>query len=89
MGQVFLLALTASVNPTLVAATSVMLLLANPAKLMTGYLLGALMTRITLGGLALVAAWGLWTGRHERFSERRRARRAAKADEGRPSGGGS
>jgi hypothetical protein len=41
--------LTASLNPTLVAATTVMLLLPSPAKLMAGYLLGALMTSITLG----------------------------------------
>ena len=49
MGQVILLSLTASLNPTLVAATTVMLLLDNPAKLMLGYLLGAYMTSITLG----------------------------------------
>ena len=49
MGQVFLLALTASLNPTLVAATTVMLLLDRPKKLMLGYLAGALMTSITLG----------------------------------------
>lgn len=48
MGQVFLLALTASLNPTLVAATSVMLL-ESPVKLIGGYVLGALMTSITLG----------------------------------------
>jgi hypothetical protein len=46
---VILLSLTASLNPTLVAATSVMLLLESPAKLMAGYLVGALMTSITLG----------------------------------------
>jgi hypothetical protein len=49
MEQVILLSLTASLNPTLVAATTVMLLLDNPAKLMLGYLLGALITSITLG----------------------------------------
>ena len=49
VGQVILLSLAASLNPTLVAATTVMLLLPDPAKLMTGYLLGALMTSITLG----------------------------------------
>jgi hypothetical protein len=49
MGQVILLALTASLNPTLVGATTVMLLLDKPAKLMLGYLLGAYMTSITLG----------------------------------------
>jgi hypothetical protein len=49
VGHVVLLSLTASLNPTLVAATTVMLLLPSPAKLMAGYLLGALMTSITLG----------------------------------------
>ena len=36
-------------NPTLVAATTVMLLLDKPARLMGGYLLGAYLTSITLG----------------------------------------
>ncbi len=49
MGEVILLSLTASLNPTLVGATTVMLLLPSPAKLMAGYLAGALMTSITLG----------------------------------------
>ena len=49
MGQVILLSLTASLNPTLVTATTAMLLLDKPAKLMLGYLLGAYMTSITLG----------------------------------------
>jgi hypothetical protein len=49
MGQVILLSLTASLNPTLVGATTVMLLLDRPVKLMAGYLLGAYMTSITLG----------------------------------------
>ena len=49
MGQVILLSLTASLNPTLVAATTVMLLLDRPAKLMLGYLVGACLTSITLG----------------------------------------
>lgn len=49
VGHVIVLSLTASLNPTLVAATTVMLLLSSPAKLMAGYLFGALMTSITLG----------------------------------------
>jgi hypothetical protein len=49
MSQVILLSLTASLNPTLVAATTVMLLLDKPARLMGGYLLGAYLTSITLG----------------------------------------
>ena len=113
MGQVILLSLTASLNPTLVAATTVMLLLDKPARLMLGYLLGAYVTSITLGLvivfsasnssttnttentlspavdialglLALVGAWAVWSGRHERFRERRQARKAAKPDKGPP-----
>jgi hypothetical protein len=49
MSQVILFSLTASLNPTLVAATTVMLLLDKPTRLMLGYLLGAYMTSITLG----------------------------------------
>jgi Sap, sulfolipid-1-addressing protein len=49
VGTVILLSLTASLNPTLVAATTVMLLLDRPVRLMGGYLVGALMTSITLG----------------------------------------
>ena len=49
MSQVVLLSLTASLNPTLVAATTVMLLLDKPPRLMGGYLLGAYVTSITLG----------------------------------------
>ena len=108
-----LLSLTASLNPTLVAATTVMLLLERPAKLMAGYLLGAYLTSITLGlvivfslsnssttnttqntlspavdiglgAIALAAAFVLYTGRHERLRERRRARKAAKPDKGPP-----
>jgi len=49
MGDVFLWALLAALNPTLVAASTLMMLLPNPRRLMLGYLLGALMTSITLG----------------------------------------
>jgi Sap, sulfolipid-1-addressing protein len=49
MSDVILLSLTASLNPTLVAATTVMLLLDRPVRLMGGYLLGAYITSITLG----------------------------------------
>jgi hypothetical protein len=43
------LSLTAALNPTLVAASTLMMLLDRPVRLMLGYLLGALMTSITLG----------------------------------------
>jgi len=49
VSRVLLFSLTASINPTLVAATTVMLLLPSPKKLMFGYLLGAYMTSITIG----------------------------------------
>jgi hypothetical protein len=49
VSRVFLFAFTAMLNPTLLAATTLMLLLPSPKKLMLGYLLGALLTSITLG----------------------------------------
>src|SRR5947209_11539229 len=49
MGEVVLLALTASLNPSLLTATTLMLLLDRPARLMAGYLAGAYMTSITVG----------------------------------------
>jgi hypothetical protein len=113
LGQVILLSLTAALNPTLLAATTVMLLLEHPSRLMLGYLAGAYITSITLGlvivfslsnsgaanttrhtlspavdialgAIALIAAWVLWSGRHERLQERRRARKAAKHAKGPP-----
>lgn len=49
MKQVLLFSLTAMANPTLLGVTTVMLLAENPKKLMLGYLLGALLTSVTLG----------------------------------------
>ena len=49
MGRVFTLSLTAALNPTLLAAVTVMLTLLSPKKLLTGYLAGAMITSITLG----------------------------------------
>lgn len=49
MGRVIAFSLTSAINPTLIAATTVMLLLPSPKRLMLGYLAGALMTSITLG----------------------------------------
>jgi hypothetical protein len=113
VGQVILLSLTASLNPTLLAASTVMLLLPSPSRLMLGYLLGAYITSITLGllivfslsdssvtstaentlspaadialgAIALVAAWAVWSGRHERRRERKRAQKEAQPDKGPP-----
>jgi Sap, sulfolipid-1-addressing protein len=110
MGDVFLWALLAALNPTLVAASTLMMLLPNPRRLMLGYLLGALMTSITLGliivfslegsstvsttqntlspiatmtlgVIALIAAWVLANARHQQAAEQRRAR---KRDKGPP-----
>ena len=47
--DVFVLSLTAALNPTLLAATTVMLVLDHPKRLLFGYLLGAMFTSITLG----------------------------------------
>ena len=58
MGDVFLLSLLAALNPVLVGASTVMLLLPNPKRLMLGYLLGALMTSITLGLVIVYALKG-------------------------------
>jgi len=105
--HVIVLALAAALNPTLVAASTVMMLLPNPKRLMLGYLLGALMTSITLGlviissfessdavsttentlspaatmalgGILLVAAFVLGTGRHRAVVARRRVRKQDK-----------
>jgi Sap, sulfolipid-1-addressing protein len=45
----YVYALAAALNPTLLAATTVMLLLDHPKRLLIGYLLGALLTSMTLG----------------------------------------
>jgi len=49
MGTVVLFSLTSMLNPTLLAASTLMMLLPNPARLMFGYLCGAMLTSITLG----------------------------------------
>ena len=58
---IFLLSLYAVVSPTLFAATTVMLLLPNPKRLMLGYLLGAYLTSITLGLLIVSLLHGTST----------------------------
>jgi Sap, sulfolipid-1-addressing protein len=49
MGEVIVLSFTAALNPTLVAASTLMLLLPHPRALMLGYLCGAMMMSITAG----------------------------------------
>jgi hypothetical protein len=56
MGKVLLFTLTATVNPTLIAVSTVMLLLPNPKRLMLGYLIGAYLTSITLGLVIVFSA---------------------------------
>ena len=51
-------AFLAALNPTLLGATTVMLLLDHPKRLLLGYLLGALMTSITLGLVIVFALDG-------------------------------
>lgn len=51
-------ALMSALNPTLLAAVTVMLLLPNPKRLMLGYLLGAYLTSITIGMLVVFELHG-------------------------------
>jgi hypothetical protein len=53
-----LYAFLAALNPTLLGATTVMLLLDHPRRLLLGYLLGALMTSMTLGLVIVFALDG-------------------------------
>jgi len=55
MGDVVVLAFTAALNPTELAATAVMLLLPSPERLMFGYWLGAMFTGMA-SGLIIVFA---------------------------------
>jgi hypothetical protein len=56
--DIVLLSLVATINPTLFAAVTVMLLLPHPRRLMLGYLLGAYATSITLGLLIVFVLHG-------------------------------
>jgi Sap, sulfolipid-1-addressing protein len=49
VGRVFTLSLTAALNPTLLAATTLMLALLKPKRLLSGYLAGAMITSVTCG----------------------------------------
>jgi hypothetical protein len=50
--------LMSALNPTLLAAVTIMLLLPNPKRLLLGYLLGAYLTSITLGLLIVFELHG-------------------------------
>jgi hypothetical protein len=58
MGGIVVLAFTAALNPTELAATTVMLLLPSPGRLMFGYWLGAMLTGIALGLVIVFALKG-------------------------------
>jgi hypothetical protein len=58
MGQVVLLSFTAALNPTLLTAATVMLLLPRPTTLMLGYWLGAMTMSIALGLLIVFSLQG-------------------------------
>src|SRR5580700_4520689 len=108
MGGVLLLSVTSAFNPTLIAVTTLMLLLPNPKRLMLGYYLGAMLTSITLGllivfslkrsgvgsttqhtlspivellrgGLSLIVARVLASGRDQHYRERRAKKKEGKA----------
>jgi len=49
MGKVLLFSMTAAFYPTLLAATTVMLVLPRPKPLLLGYYCGAMMTSLTIG----------------------------------------
>ena len=52
VGRIFGLSLTAALNPTLLAAVTVMLTLLSPKRLLLGYLVGAAVTSISPSGEA-------------------------------------
>lgn len=58
IGSVFVLAVTAMLNPTLLAAVTLMMLLPETKKLMLGYLLGAYLASISIGWLVVFALHG-------------------------------
>lgn len=55
MADALAFAFTAALNPTLLAATMVMLFAADPRRLMTGYLLGAYTASISIGLVVVFA----------------------------------
>lgn len=58
MGEILLFSLLAALNPTLLAATTVMLLLPHPGRLMLGYWIGAMLMSVTLGLIIVFALEG-------------------------------
>jgi hypothetical protein len=58
VGQIVGYAFVAALNPALLAATTIMLLLDRPKRLMLGYWLGAMFTAVTLGLVIVFALQG-------------------------------
>ena len=58
MSHVFVFAITAAFNPTLLAAVTLMLALDDPKRLLLGYLLGAVLMSITIGLVIVFALSG-------------------------------
>ena len=58
MGQVVAWAFISAVNPTLLAATTLMFLLERPGRLMLGYWLGSMFVSLTLGLVIIFAIQG-------------------------------
>jgi hypothetical protein len=58
VGFVLFSAVTATINPSLLAATTVMLMLPHPKRLMTGYLLGAYTTSVAAGLVIVLSLRG-------------------------------
>jgi hypothetical protein len=58
MGDVYVFALTAAANPTLLAATTLLLTLPRPKRLLLGYWLGAVIAIVTWGLVLVFAVSG-------------------------------
>jgi MFS family permease len=58
MQQILLLCLVAVVDPVIAGAAAVMLLLPEPRRLMTGFIVGALLTSVSLGLVIVFALQG-------------------------------
>lgn len=68
MGRVFSFALLAALNPTLLAAVTVLLSLRRPIRLLLGFLLGGALTSITCGLVLVFALAGSNTAHVARHS---------------------
>jgi hypothetical protein len=62
VGEIFVLSLTSALNPTLLAAVTVMLVLPSPKRLLLGYLVGAALTSITIGLIIVFTLGGSSSG---------------------------